>query len=74
MINNPATIASREPVRLRESGLDIYIEAGDQDFFNLHEATEFLQRALPDAPTIRADNAVALGLEDIFVELTGGRP
>lgn len=38
------------------------------------EATEFLQRALPDAPNIRADNAVALGLEDIFIELTGGRP
>ena len=38
------------------------------------EATEFLKRALPDAPDIRADNAVALGLEDIFIELTGGRP
>ena len=38
------------------------------------EATEFLRRALPEAPNIRADNVVALGLEDIFVELTGGRP
>ena len=38
------------------------------------EATAFLQRALPHAREIRAGNAAALGLEDIFVELTGGRP
>jgi ABC-2 type transport system ATP-binding protein len=37
------------------------------------EATEFLKRLLPEAPDIRAGNAVALSLEDIFIELTGGR-
>lgn len=35
-------------------------------------ATAFLRAALPTAPEVRAENAVPLGLEDIFVELTGG--
>ena len=38
------------------------------------EAGDFLKRLLPEAPDIRFGSAVALGLEDIFVELTGGRP
>jgi ABC-2 type transport system ATP-binding protein len=38
------------------------------------EATEFLKSLLPESPDIRAGNAVALSLEDIFIELTGDRP
>ncbi|MBI1339090.1 esterase [bacterium] len=45
--NNPATIASRNPERL--VGLEIYLEAGDQDMFFLHHGTEFLHRVLFDA-------------------------
>jgi S-formylglutathione hydrolase len=44
--NNPATIASRSADKLR--ALKIYIDAGNQDSFNLHEATEFLHRVLWD--------------------------
>jgi S-formylglutathione hydrolase len=46
--NNPATIAARDPARLRQAGLAIYIECGDQDAFGLDEATEFLHRILRD--------------------------
>jgi S-formylglutathione hydrolase len=45
--NNPATIASKNPGRLK--GLGVYIEAGDQDMFFLHHGTEFLHRILFDA-------------------------
>jgi S-formylglutathione hydrolase len=46
--NNPASIAVAKAARLRESGLGIYIDAGDEDAFNLHESTEFLHRVLWD--------------------------
>ncbi len=46
--NNVASIALARADRLRESGLGIYIEAGDEDAFYLHEATEFLHRILWD--------------------------
>lgn len=46
--NNVATIAVSRAERLRTSGLGIYIEAGDEDMFYLHEATEFLHRILWD--------------------------
>jgi S-formylglutathione hydrolase len=46
--NNVATIAVARADKLRASGLGIYIEAGDEDAFNLHEATEFLHRILWD--------------------------
>lgn len=45
--NNPATIASADPQRL--VGLGIYLEAGDQDMFFLHQGTEFVHRILFDA-------------------------
>ncbi|MBU6318671.1 MAG: esterase [Alphaproteobacteria bacterium] len=45
--NNPATIAKRDPDRLK--GLGIYIEAGDQDMFFLHHGSEFLHRILFDS-------------------------
>lgn len=46
--NNPATIALRRAVAIRESGLDIYIEAGDEDTFWLYEGTRFLHDVLWD--------------------------
>ncbi len=46
--NNPAAIAVARAEKLRASGLGIYIECGDEDSFNLHEATEFLHRILWD--------------------------
>ncbi|MFN0122913.1 MAG: alpha/beta hydrolase [Blastocatellia bacterium] len=46
--NNVATIAVNRAEKLRASGLGIYIEAGDEDMFYLHEATEYLHRILWD--------------------------
>ena len=46
--NNPASIAVTRAGKIRSSGLAVYIECGDEDAFNLHEATEFLHRALWD--------------------------
>lgn len=46
--NNPASIATAHAAKIRASGLGIYIECGDEDAFNLHEATEFLHRVLWD--------------------------
>lgn len=46
--NNPATMVVDNAERLRASGLGIYLEAGDEDVFLLHEATEFLHRVLFD--------------------------
>jgi len=46
--NNPASIAVAKAEKLRAAGLGIYLEAGDEDSYNLHEATEFLHRILWD--------------------------
>lgn len=46
--NNVATLAVNRADKLRTAGLGIYIEAGDEDMFFLHEATEFLHRILWD--------------------------
>ncbi len=46
--NNVATIAAGRAEKLRASGPGIYIEAGDEDMFYLHEATEYLHRILWD--------------------------
>ncbi|MBS1807787.1 MAG: esterase [Acidobacteria bacterium] len=46
--NNVATIAVNKADKLRAANLGIYIEAGDEDLFFLHEATEFLHRILWD--------------------------
>jgi len=46
--NNPATIVSRDPERIRSSGLAIYLECGDEDAFGLDRGTEFLHRVLRD--------------------------
>lgn len=44
--NNPASIAKAQAKRIRDSGLQIYLECGDDDMFLLHEGTEFLHRVL----------------------------
>ena len=46
--NNPASIAVANADKIRASGLEIYIDAGDQDSLNLHEAAEFMHRILWD--------------------------
>jgi len=48
-VNNPATIAQKDPRRLIESSLGIYLEAGDEDSFGLDRGTEYLHRILRDA-------------------------
>jgi S-formylglutathione hydrolase len=44
--NNPANRAIANASRIRESGLPIHIEAGDNDFVNAHDGTKFLHRVL----------------------------
>jgi len=46
--NNPASIAVARAEKLRTAGLEIYLDAGDEDSYLLHEATEFLHRLLWD--------------------------
>jgi S-formylglutathione hydrolase len=46
--NNPANVAIANGEAIRASGLAIYIEAGDEDVFNLHDGAEFLHRVLWD--------------------------
>ena len=46
--NNPANIARSNAIAIRDSGLAIYIEAGDSDFVNAHDGAEFLHRVLWD--------------------------
>lgn len=46
--NNPAAIVVANAAKLRDSGLQIYVEAGDEDVFWLYEGAEFLHRTLWD--------------------------
>jgi S-formylglutathione hydrolase len=46
--NNPANRAIANAARIRETDLAIYIEAGDDDFINVHDGAEFLHRVLWD--------------------------
>src|SRR3984893_5599435 len=46
--NNPANRARANARRILDSGLAIYIEAGDEDFVNARDGTEFLHRVLWD--------------------------
>lgn len=46
--NNPANRAMRNAGRIRERDLAICIEAGDDDFINVHDGAEFLHRVLWD--------------------------
>ena len=60
--NNPATIATREPSRLRD--IAILIECGDEDSFNLHRGAEFLHRILWDNG-VRHDYHSILGADHL---------
>jgi S-formylglutathione hydrolase len=46
--NNPANVAIHNAAKIRDSHLSIYLDAGDEDMFHLHEAAEFLHRILWD--------------------------
>jgi len=46
--NNPATRAVANADAIRDSGLAIYLEVGDEDVLNLHDGTEYLHRVLWD--------------------------
>ena len=46
--NNPAAIAVANADKIRKSGLEIYLDVGDEDSFNLHESAEFMHRLLWD--------------------------
>ena len=46
--DNPATLADRNAETIRQSGLEIYLEVGDQDYILLHDGAEFLHRVLWD--------------------------
>ena len=44
--NNPATMAVKFADKIRQSGLQIYVDAGDLDQFWLYEGAEFLHQTL----------------------------
>jgi S-formylglutathione hydrolase len=46
--NNPANIVMTQADNIRNSGIAIYLECGDEDAFGLHRGTEFLHRVLWD--------------------------
>lgn len=46
--NNPATMAIENAKTIRASGMQVYLEAGDEDQFWLYEGAEFLHRTLYD--------------------------
>jgi S-formylglutathione hydrolase len=46
--NNPANRAVANAERIRKEGIAVYIEAGDDDFINIHDGAEFLHRVLWD--------------------------
>jgi pimeloyl-ACP methyl ester carboxylesterase len=48
MKDNPANIAISNAKRIKDSGLDIYLEVGDEDFIQLHDGAEFLHRVFWD--------------------------
>ncbi|MBI5773051.1 MAG: esterase [Verrucomicrobia bacterium] len=44
--NNPAAIVAANAAKIRDAGLQIYLEAGDEDVFWLYEGAEFLHQTL----------------------------
>lgn len=44
--NNPASLVASHADKIRGSKLEIYIDVGDQDAFNIHEGTEFIHRIM----------------------------
>ncbi|MGD1091492.1 MAG: alpha/beta hydrolase-fold protein [Bryobacteraceae bacterium] len=59
--NNPANRAQANAEAIRESGLAIYFEAGDEDFVNAHDGTEFLHRVLWDLDIVHEYHLVRGG-------------
>ena len=45
---SPARVARDNAEEIRSSGVEIYLEAGDEDYTNLHDGAEFLHRVLWD--------------------------
>lgn len=74
LADNPANIASDNVDEIRASGLEIYLECGEQDFINLHDGAEFLHRVLWDHDIrheyhqVRWADHVGLSLERRLVE------
>jgi S-formylglutathione hydrolase len=72
--NNPAAIVRSQAEAIRASGLQVWLDAGDEDFFNLHEGTEFLHRILweervpHDYHLIRGANHVGRTMPERFRE------
>ena len=74
LADNPANIAVNNAKRIRESGLDIYLEVGDEDFIQLQDGTEFLHRIFWDNDIrheyhlVRWADHVGLSLYDRTIE------
>lgn len=66
--NNPATIVTRSAEQIRESGLAIFLDAGDQDMFWLYEGAEFLHRVLWDQ-RVRHEYRLYLGADHVGASL-----
>ncbi|MFY9554889.1 MAG: alpha/beta hydrolase-fold protein [Blastocatellia bacterium] len=66
--NNPASIAVANADKIRDSGLGIYLDVGDDDSFNLHEATEFMHRVLWDSK-IRHEYHLVRGADHVGVTI-----
>lgn len=75
--NNPASMVTADPARLRASGLEIYLEAGDEDQFWLYEGAEFLHQTLWAAKVrheyhlVRGADHVGPSLGERFLEAVG---
>lgn len=75
--NNPASMVMADAERIRESGLQIYLEAGDEDQFWLYEGAEFLHRILWDQRIrheyhlVRGADHVGTSLAERFTEAVG---
>jgi S-formylglutathione hydrolase len=68
--NNPASIVADGPGRLRDAGLAIYLECGDEDSFGLHRGAEFLHRILFDNG-IRHEYRLVRGADHVGATLPG---
>ena len=59
---------TRNAEAIRESGLAIYLEAGDEDLFWLYEGTEFLHQVLWDHK-VRHEYRLYLGADHVGASL-----
>ena len=70
--NNPASIVHVNPDRIRDSGLQVYFDAGDLDVFWLYEGTEFLHQVLWNAK-IPHEYHLVRGADHVGATLPGRR-